>query len=202
MLIITRRGRNTSYADHVVNFELLLEEAEKAGARFNNVMKSNHLLRTARLSRNEEQWVLQPMSGDLNQYNAIRAALRRLPWHPEGGQQKGPEAYPVHQASHNVTSSNAEPFNLSQQSRLNPVPNEGQNQGIGVESHYIGDEQEDVVSESSEDSDYFSTASEANSDDLAVWASSWAIHNKHQKKLKRPHKSGSDKKSGGKGKGN
>ena len=31
------RGRNTSYQDHVVNFEIVLEEAEKAGAAFNDV---------------------------------------------------------------------------------------------------------------------------------------------------------------------
>ena len=43
------RGRNTSYQDHVVNFELLLEEAEKAGAAFNNVMKSSHMLKTCLL---------------------------------------------------------------------------------------------------------------------------------------------------------
>jgi len=190
------RGRNTSFVDHVVNYELLLEEAEKAGARFNNVMKSNHLLRTARLTRSEEQWVLQPVAGDLSQYQNIRAALRRLPWHNEGGQQRGPEAYAVHKTP-NVHDS--EPFNLNQQNRLNSVPTET-SQGTNEPSHhFIGDNPgEETGSSSSEgDSDYFSSGSDADSDTVGVWASAWAVHQKHQKKFGKFKKGGSgDRKPG------
>ena len=96
---------------------MLLEEAEKAGAAFNNVMRSSHLLKSARLSKIDEQWVLQPCGGDLSQYQQIRAALRRLPWHSDSAQfQRTGEYYPTRVQA-------PTPFPLNNQSHLNQPEN-------------------------------------------------------------------------------
>jgi len=175
-----QRSRNTSYQDHIVNFEIVLEEAEKAGAMFNNVMKSNHLLKTCRLSRLDEQWVLQPVSGDLSQYAAIRAALRRCPFHSEPGHQsqerRGAEAYAAQKHD-------AVPFNMSQQGHLNAPPLESNSRT----SHAVASSQEQSLPEDQEScssgEDFFDSDSDADSDSAMTWGAAWAVHKKNFKKF-------------------
>ena len=53
------RSKQTSFVDHILNFELALAEAEKHGAYIDPIMRTHDLLRSANLSREERQWVLQ-----------------------------------------------------------------------------------------------------------------------------------------------
>ena len=116
-------------------------------------MRSSHLIKSARLDKAEERWVLQPCGGDLAQYQAIRAALRRLPWKSESSQQQRTgEYYPTH-----IQDSGPAPFSLGGQNSLNrpepayetpPTPNMVEGADM-PDVLYTGEE------ESDDDGDFF-----------------------------------------------
>ena len=188
-----QRGKGASYIDHVMNFELLLDEAIKAGAQWNDVMKSDKLLKSARLSSDEERWVLQPVAGDLSRYNEIRAALRRLPWKSENTQRHhNGELYPISSSAHTAVQ-DPTPFNLQhQQLHQPPVAFQGSSVSFPAQPSDNTGEEYYLAGESSED-DFLSSNSEAGSDEAQTWGSAWAVHLRGKSRFKKSNK--------GKGKG-
>ena len=181
-----QRGKGSSFIDHVMNFELLLDEAVKAGAQWNDVMKSDKLIKTARLTADEERWVLKPVAGDLSRYNDIRAALRRLPWKSDSHHRHNGELYNTSlQQSH--IPPDPTPFNLQhQQLHQPPVAFQGP-LNPSTQSTANDDQVPDLMSEppSDTDDDVLSSNSEAGSDEVQTWGSAWAIHLRGKRRFKK-----------------
>ena len=179
------RGKGTSYIDHIVNFELLLEEAERHGAYLNDVMKTSALLKTAHLSMEEERWCLQPAAGDLNQYQVIRASMRRLPWKSDAPlYQKTGEHYLGHREDF-AGASGQQPMNLSGSALQTPPADPsfqcGQcNAEVDASAFFADPDEEDSGSD-----DFFEVDSDADSTDAVIWASAFALDQKKKKFVKR-----------------
>ena len=190
------RGKQTSFVDHILNFELALTEAEKHGAVVDPIMKTHDLLRSANLSRDERQWVLQPVAGDLSQYPAIRAAMRRLPWHGAHLNRSG-ELY-TGTIQHGDSAPSVNLHNNGQ--RLNQPPPEI----YAAESSVQEDDSSDSSSES--DDDFFDPDADFDDPETAQFVTAFAFHQKDKKhkirfkpkKQKHDHKKFGDKHQGSK----
>jgi hypothetical protein len=97
-----KRPKGCHAIDHVMNFELLYEEAEKHGIWMNDTIKAHFLMETAGLSEQEEMWVMQTVAGDYSQYHSIRNHMRRLAM---DGQARSLEAYVTDGQASNATAS-------------------------------------------------------------------------------------------------
>ena len=181
------RSKHTSFVDHILNFELSLAEAEKHGAVIDSIMRTHDLLRSANLSREERQWVLQPVAGDLSQYPLIRAAMRRLPSsqtpNRSGEMYTGTVQYEESRPSVNLHGGSQ---------RLNAPPPEQAESSYHTE--FADDEQSDDDSgtESSDD-DYLDVDSDLSNPDNAQLVTAFAFHQKSNNRKvrfqpKRDHK--------------
>ena len=162
-------------------------------------MRTHDLLRSANLSREERQWVLQPVAGDLSQYPAIRAAMRRLPWH-QTPNRSGELYHGTLQHDHGRPA-----VNLQQGShRLNVPPQE---QAESYVAEFAADEDgSDGTSETcTSDDDYLEVGSNLSDPDNAQLVTAFAFHQKsknHKMRFKPKHghkKKGGHGGSGGKG---
>ena len=87
-----------------------------------------------------------------------------------------------------------QPFNLGQQSQLNPAPATSSSTAPLFEASGGEDPEWGEASSDSGNSDYYSSDSDADSDTVVTWAASWAVHNKNQKKFKKNKPPGTHKK--------
>ena len=72
------RPRGATALDHVLNHDLLLQEAMTNGLGLNSVGMTHFLLERARLSDTEYDNLLTPLGHDYTQYHPVRERLRRM----------------------------------------------------------------------------------------------------------------------------
>jgi FKBP-type peptidyl-prolyl cis-trans isomerase 2 len=72
------RPRGTPGHEFITNFELKLDKATESGMYINDVMRTHMLVDAARLSQDEEEYLLREIQHDYSRYQQCKQILRRM----------------------------------------------------------------------------------------------------------------------------